>query len=102
MPVDYQRALCGLQYLLRKAQSWYQDSLSKLFLKSQAFQSITEVTAIAKDHRDSWALGFNLKDYSQLYRKDRIEWCLFNHTKDPEDITRFERSMVLQHLEKFL
>ena len=100
MPVDYERALRGLEYLLRKAQSWYQDSLSKLFLKSQ--QSITEVTAIGKDHSDSWALCFNLKDYSQLYRKDRIGCCLFNLTKDPEDITTFERSVVLQHLEKFL
>lgn len=76
LPVEYERALCGLQYLLRKAQSWYQDSLSRLFLKSQAFQSITEVTAIGKNYRDSWALGFEFKDYSQLYRKDRLGWCI--------------------------
>ncbi|CAD6580474.1 MAG: hypothetical protein ASARMPREDX12_009578 [Alectoria sarmentosa] len=102
LPLAYERALCGLQYLLHKAQSWYQASLSKLFLKSQAFKSVMKVTAIGKDHRDSWALGFNLKDYSQLYRKDRIGWCLYNLTKDPEDIYTFERSVVMQHLEKFL
>ena len=88
MPVDYERALCGLQYLLRKAQSRYQDSLSKLILKSQAFQSIMGVTAIGKDHRDSWALGFNLKNSSQLCQMDRRGWCLFNLTKDPDDITQ--------------
>ena len=100
--VEYERALCGLQYLLRRAQSWYQDSLSRLFLKSQAFQSITEVTAIGKNYRDSWALGFEFKDYSQLYRKDRLGWCIHNLSKDADDKYTFERSVVLQHLEKFL
>lgn len=98
----YERALCGLEYLLRKAQSWYQVSLSKLFLKSQAFQSIMEVTASGKDHRDSWALGFNFKEYPQIYQKDRIAWCLYNLMKDPKDANTFERSVVLQHLEKYL
>ena len=102
LPVDYERALCGLQYLLRKAQTWYQESLSRLFLKSPAFQSIMQISAVGKDYRDSWALGFNFKDYSQLYRKDRTGWCLFNLTKDPRDLYTFERSVVLQHLEKFL
>lgn len=102
LPVEYERALCGLQYLLRKAQSWYQDSLSRLFLKSQAFRSITEVTAIGKDYRDSWTLGFEFKDYSQLYRKDRLGWCIYNLSKDADDKYTFERSVVLQHLEKFL
>ena len=102
LPVEYERALCGLQYLLREAQIWYQDSLSRLFTKSPAFQSIMQVTAIGKDYRDSWALGFNFKDYSQLYRKDRTGWCLYNLTKDPRDLFTFERSVVLQHLEKFL
>ena len=57
LPVEYERALCGLQYLLRKAQSWYQDSRSRLFLQSQAFQSITEVTAIDKatETAEPWA-----------------------------------------------
>ena len=102
LPVEYERALCGLQYLLRKAQSWFQDSLSRLFLKSQAFQSIMEVTAIGKDYRDSWALGFKFKDYSQLYRKDRLGWCTYNLSKDADNKYTFERSVVLQHLEKFL
>ena len=102
LSVRHEMALCGLQYLLQEAQLWYQASLSKLFLKSQAFHSITEVTAVGKDHRDSWALGFNFKDYPQLYRKDRIGWCLYNLTKDPKDIFTFERSVVLQHLEKYL
>lgn len=102
LSVWHEMALCGLQYLLQEAQSWYQASLSKLFLKSQAFHSIMEVVRAGKDHRDSWALGFNFKDYSQLYRKDRIGWCLYNLTKDPKDIFTFERSVVLQHLEKYL
>lgn len=101
-PVEYERALCGLLYLLREAQTWYQDSLSKLFLKSKAFQSTVEVIALGQDHRDGWVLGFDFKDYSQLYQKDRIGWCLFNLTKDPRDVNTFERSVVMQHLEKFL
>lgn len=101
-PVEYERALCGLQFLLREAQIWYQDSLLRLFLKSQSFSSIMEVKALGKDHRDSWALGFDFKDHPQLYRKDRIGWCLYNLTKDPRDMNTFERSVVLQHLEKFL
>ena len=101
LSVWHEMALCGLQYLLQEAQSWYRVSLLKLF-KSQAFQSITEVTAVGKDQRDSWVLGFNFKDYPQLYRKDRIGWCLYNLTKDPKDIFTFERSVVLQHLEKYL
>ena len=102
LPVDYEIALWGLQYLLRKAQTWYQESLSRLILKSPAFQSMMQVTAVGKDYRDSWALGFDFKDYSQLYRKDRTGWCLYNLTKDPRDLYTFERSLVLQHLEKFL
>ena len=102
LPVEYKKALCGLHYLLREAQIWYQDSLSRLFMKSPAFQSIMQVTAVGKDYRDSWALGFDFKDYSQLYRKDRTGWCLYNLTKDPRDLYTFERSIVLQHLEKFL
>lgn len=102
LPSECECALSGLQYLLQEAQSWYQSSLSKLFLKSQAFQSIIAVTATGKDDRNSWALGFNFKDYSQLYRKDRLGWCIYNLTKDPKDLNTFERSVVLQHLEKFL
>ena len=102
LPAEYEKALCGLLYLLREAQTWYGQSLARLFLKSQAFQSIMEVTAIGRDHRDSWALGFDFKDYSQLYRTDRIGWCLYNLAKDPRGVNTFERSVVLQHLEKFL
>ncbi len=102
LSVWHEMALCDLQYLLQKAQSWYQASLSKLFLKSRAFHSIMEVVGVGEDHRDSWALGFNFKDYSQLYIKDRIGWCLYNLTKDPKDIFTFECSVVLQHLEKYL
>lgn len=101
-PVEYERALCGLQYLLREAQTRYQDGLSRLFLKSKSFSSIMEAKALGKDHRDSWALGFDFKDYSQLYQKDRISWCLYNLTKDPRGMKTFERSVVMQHLEKFL
>ena len=102
LPSECECALVGLQCLLQEAQSWYQGSLSKLFLKSQAFQSIIAVTASGKDDRSSWALGFNFKDYSQLYRKDRLGWCIYNLTKDSKDLNTFERSVVLQHLEKFL
>ena len=102
LPAEYERALCGLQYLLRRAQTWYQESLSGLFMKSPAFQSMMQVTAVGKDYRDSWALAVDFKDYSQLYRKDRTGWCLFNLTKDPRDVYTFERSVVLQHLERFL
>ena len=102
LPVEYVRAMCGLQYLLQEAQTWYQNNLSRLLLKSQAFHSIMEPTAIGKDPRDSWALAFNFKDYSQLYDKDRTGWCLYNLAKDPWKIDTFEHSIVLQHLEKFL
>ena len=102
LPVDYERALCGLEYLLRNAQTWYQNSLENLFLKSPEFQSTMKVTAVGKDYRDSCALSFAFKDYSQLYRKDRTGWCLYNPTRDPSDPYTFERSVVLQHLEKFL
>ena len=104
MPLTFlhETALCGLHYLLRESQSWFQSSLSKLFLKSQVFHSLMEVTAVGKDDRDSWALGFNFKNYPQLYQKDRIGWCLYNLTKNPQDKFTFERSVVLQHLEKFL
>ena len=102
LPVDYKRALCGLRYLLQKAQTWYQESLLRRFMKSPAFQSIMQVTAVGKDHRASWALGFNFKDYPQLYRKDRTGWCLYNLAKDPRDPYSFERSVVLQHLENYL
>ena len=61
LPVEYERALCGLQYLLREAQTWYQDGLLRLFLKSKSCSSIMEVTAIGTDHRDSWALGFGFR-----------------------------------------
>lgn len=95
LPFQCERACSGLQYLLEEAQTWYQVSLSKFFLKSQAFHSTLEVTAMGKDQRDSWALGFNFKDYPQLYQKDRIGWCLYNLTKDAKDIYTFERSVVL-------
>lgn len=101
-PVDYERALCGLQYLLREAQTWYQDALLRLFVKSKSFSSIMQVKALGEDPRNSWALGFDFKDYSQLYHKDRIGWCLYNLTKDPRGMKTFERSVVMQHLEKFL
>ena len=101
-PVEYERTLCGLLYLLREAQTGYQHSLQRLLLKSKSFQSIMEVKAIGKDHRGSWALGFDFKDYPQLYQKDRTGWCLYNLTKDHRDMNTFERSVVLQHLEKFL
>ena len=102
LPFEYERALCGLEYLLNKARIWYQDGLLRLFLKSPAFRSVMEVTATGKDHRDSWALGFDFKDYSRLYQKDRTGWCLYNLTKDPKDPNTFRRSVVLQHLQKFL
>lgn len=102
LPVRYESAIGGLQYLLQEAQSWYQGSLSKLFLKSPSFHSIMEVTATGKDHRNSWALGFDFKNYSQLYQRDRLCWCLYNLTKDPKDLYTFERSVILQHLEKYL
>ena len=98
----YERALCRLEYFLRKAQTWYQDSLSRLFLKSKAFQSIMELKGTGIDQRNSCALGFDCRDYSQLYRKDRLGWCLYNLTKDPKDLYTFKRSVVLQHLETFL
>lgn len=99
---EYESSLCGLEYFLRNAQIWYQDSLSRLFRKSQAFQSIMEVKATGKDQQNNWALGFGFRDYSQLYQKDRLGWCLYNLTKDPKDLYTFERSVVLQQLEKFL
>lgn len=102
LPSDCERALCGLKYFLRKAQTWHQVNLHKSFFKSPAFQSVMQVKATGKDQRGSWALGFDFKDYSQLYQKDRLSWCLYNLTKDPEDFFTFERSVVLQHLEKFL
>ena len=102
LPVDYERALCGLQYLLRVSQKWHQETLARLIVKSPAFQSMVKVTAVGKDYRDSWALGFHFKDYPQLYQKDRTGWCLYNLTNDSRDLNTFERSVVLQHLEKFL
>ena len=101
--VEYERALCGLQYLLREVQTLNLHALEKLFLKSPSFSSIVEVKALGKDDRNSWALDFGFKeDYSQLYRKDRTGWCLYNLTKDTGDYFTFESSVVLQHLEKFL
>ena len=99
---EYARVLCGLQYLLLVAQSWYQINLSQLFLKSRDFHSIREVIGIGKDHNDKWMLGFKLKDYPQLYEEDRLGWCLYNLSKDATNRNTFERSVVLQHLEKFL
>ena len=72
LPVGYERALSGLHYLLWQAQYQCQVSLSKLFMKSPAFQSIMEVRGLGEDHKGSWALGFNYKNYSQLYQEDRM------------------------------
>ena len=102
LPFEYERALCGLEYLLKKAQTWYQDCLVRLFVKSQAFRSTLKITATGKDQGKSWALGFDFKDYSRLYQNDRLGWCLYNLTKNPADPNTFELSVVLQHLQKFL
>ena len=71
-------------------------------MKSGDFHSIREVIGIGKNHKDNWVLGFNFKDYPQLYKEDRLGWCIYNLTKDAKDMVTFERSVVLQHLEKFL
>ena len=102
LPSEYARVLGGLRYLLLKARSWYQISLSQLFLKSREFHSIREVIGIGKNHEDNWVLGFNFRDYPQLYKEDRLGWCIYNLTKDVTDRNTFERSVVLQHLEKYL
>ena len=102
LPLEYTKVLCGLEHLLLKAQSWSQTSLSQLFIKSRNFHSIGEVIGIGKDHRGNLVLGFNFKDYPQLYEEDRLGWCLYNLAKDVKEWNTFERSLVLQHLEKFL
>ena len=65
---EYTRVLCGLHYLLLKAQLWYQISLSELFMKSKNFHSIREVTGVGKDGMDNLVLRYHFKDYSQLYK----------------------------------
>ena len=45
---------------------------------------------------------FELKDYSTLFRDDRIGWCLFHLTEDCANPLVFEPSAVLQYLNDFL
>lgn len=41
-------------------------------------------------------------DYSILYKTDRVCWCLYQLTKDPDDLETFDHAVVLQHLDDFL
>ena len=99
LPNGYEKALGCLEAMLERSRSYHQMNLHRLLIRSPAFSNVFKVTDTAS-HQP--LLIADLKDYSTLYRDDRIGWCLFQLTQSFDHPLTFEPSAVLRCLDDFL
>ena len=99
---EYERALGSLRAMLERSRNYYQSSLNRFLIKSPAFSNVFKVTDTTHGQLLGPVMKISLRDYSTLYRDDRIGWCLFQLTRIFDHQSVFEPSAVLRCLDDFL
>ena len=102
LPEGYQRALGSLEIMLGQCLAYHQSNLKGFLLRSPAFSKVFKVTGTAQQQYFGLAFKIELRDYTNLYRDDRIGWCLYQLASNFDEQHIFEPSAVLQYLNDFL
>ena len=102
LPASYEKALGSLQRMLEIARSDHQSNLRRLMLKLPQFREVFKIVSCGEVPLFGSFHFFDAKDYSTLYEKDRIGWCLYHLVRSEENPDTFDPSFIFPFLEDFL
>lgn len=86
LPEIYERELGFLYTFVIKCLFREQNDLHKLTPKSREFQHNFQVKrTIDTSHGRGWALEYELSEYKDSYRAERIGWCFYHLMQESEN-----------------